>query len=194
MDLDDFKTTWQTNTFITEEKDMNAIHNIVQQQTDTLTSRITRRYGHIVTSSIIGAVAFVILFYTISDGFRESPAGVLMGILFMLTVTALAWRRYQQAAVQDYGTSLKQQLEMRIGQTRRNLWEEQLFVVGLPVTFLILSRLINGRNLTGLLEAGNLLGLGVMAAFTIGLLVIVRYRYRKDMAELQTLLNQLTHE
>ena len=76
MDLDDFKTTWQSSAFLTEAKEMNDIQKMVQKNTAVLVGRIAQRYGRITTSSLIGAVAFIILFYTISDGFRESPMGL----------------------------------------------------------------------------------------------------------------------
>lgn len=191
MNLDDFKETWQTNIFITEEKDMHAIHTMIEQETNTLLGRLARRYGRVVTSSLIGAALFVIFFYTISDGFRESPVGVLLGLLLMLTVTAVAWRRYTQVANRATDAPLKAQLQQLLAQARRNLLEEQLLVVGLPLLFLIVSRMMNGRGTTGLLETGSLLGLGVMAVFTVGLLVVIRRRYHRDIKALEALLSQL---
>lgn len=191
MNLDDFKSTWQADPFLMEEKEMTEIHKMIHKNTVTILGRMGKRYQHVVTSSLIGAVFFLIFFYTISDGFRESPLGLVMGMVFMLAVTGLAWRRYQQTMGHHHAADLKSRLQELLAQSNRNLFEEQAFVIGLPLIFLILSRILNGRGFSGLDQPEVIIGLMVMAVTVVGLLYIIRRSYQRDIAELESLLHNL---
>lgn len=194
MNLDDFKSTWQADPFLMEEKEMTELHKMIHKNTSTILGRMGKRYQHVVTSSLVGAVAFLIFFYTISDGFREAPLGVVMGMILMLMVTGLAWRRYQQTMGQHHAATLKNRLQELVAQSKRNLFEEQALVIGLPLIFLILARVLNGRGFSGLGQPEVIVGLIITIIFIIGLLVVIRRSYQRDIAELESLLNNLVSE
>lgn len=193
-EFDEFKTIWQSNQFFTEEKEMNDIHKMIQKNTVTILGRIAKRYSHVITSSLIGTVLFVIFFYTISDGFRESPFGLVFGVVMMLSVTGIAWSRYQQLVALDYGSNLQERLRGLIAQRQRSLAVEQGIVIGAVSLMLGLSRLLNGRGFTALLQPDVLIGLALTLGFTVGLVYLIRHSYRSDIGELKILLNQLVAE
>jgi hypothetical protein len=194
MELDDFKSTWQSNQFITEIKDMTEIHKIIQKNMATIMGRITKRYGRLITSTLIGTLLFVIFFYTISDGFRESPTGLIMGVLFMLSITGFAWIRYQQLASLDYAASLNQRLQDLVAQRKRNQAQDQVFVVGVMLTVLVLPRLFNGRGFSNLAQPDVAIALVIGIVFVVAILALIRRSYQQDIDELQGLLGQLAGE
>ena len=194
MELDDFKSTWQSNLFITEVKEMNEIHKMIQQNMTTIMGRITKRYSHVLTSSLIGTLLFVIFFYTISDGFRESPMGLVMGVLLMLSVVALAWNRYQQLLTLDYAANLNDRLQGLIAQRRHSRIVEQAFVMGGAIFILVVPRFFNGRGFPDLTQPDIAISLVIVIAFVIGILFLIRRTYQRDVDKLQTLLAQLVGE
>lgn len=192
MELDAFKSTWQSALFSTEEKAMSDIQTMIQQQSRTVFRRITRRYGRIVTSTLVAAVAFLIFFYTISDGYRESPGGLALGMIVILSFSMMGWLRYRQYMTLDMAVNLKRSLEMLIDQLMQNRRQEQLFVVGTAVLGVTVPRLINGRGFTNLLQADVLIALLLTAGLIGGILLLIRRSYQQDISELQSLLAQLT--
>lgn len=194
MELDDFKSTWQSNLFITEVKEMTEIHKIIQQNVASIMGRISKRYSHLITSTLVGTVLFVVFFYTISDGFRESPTGLIAGVLFMLSITGLAWSRYQQLLSLDYAASLHERLQGLIAQRQRSRTVEQAFVIGGAVIILVVPRLFNGRGFPNLAQPDIALSLVIALAFAVGLLFLIRRNHQHDIDDLQTLLAQLVGE
>ena len=191
MELDDFKSTWQSNLFITEVKEMNDIHKMIQQDMTTLMGRISKRYGRLLTSTLIGTILFILFFYTISDGFRESPMGLVVGVLFMLSVTTLAWNRYQQLLTLDYGANLNERLHGLMAQRRRSQIVEQAFVIGGAIIILVVPRLFNGRGFPDLTQPDIAISIVIAIVFVIGILFLIRRNHQRDIDALQTLLAQL---
>ena len=194
MELEDFKSTWQSNLFITEVKEMTDIQKIIQQNTAAILRQIAKRYSRLINSTLIGTVLFVIFFYTISDGFRESPMGLIAGVVFMLAIAAFAWNRYQQLLALDYASSLKDRLQGLIAQRRRSLTIEQAFVIVGAVTILVVPRLFNGRGWPNLAQPDIAIGVVIAIAFLVTILFLIRRHYQRDIDALQALLTQLVGE
>lgn len=194
MELEEFKSTWQSNLFITEVKEMTDIQKIIQQNATTILTQIAKRYSRLITSTLIGTILFVIFFYTISDGFRESPMGLIVGVVFMLSIAAFAWNRYQQLLALDYTSTLKDRLQGLIAQRRRSLTVEQAFVIVGAVTILVVPRLFNGRGWPNLTQPDIALGLVIAITFLLTILFLIRRHYQHDIETLQALLAQLIGE
>lgn len=194
MELDDFKATWQSNQFITEAKEMSEIHKMIQKTMITILGRLKKRYGNLVTSSLISSIAFVLFFYTISDEFRESPAGLVLGVVMILSITGFAWSRYRQFTSLDYASTLNNSLQALVGQLKRNLAQEQVLVIGAAIIVLVVPRLFNGRGFPDLLQPDIAIGLILAIIFAGTALFFIRRSYQRDIKELQSLLAQLAGE
>lgn len=170
---------------------MDDIERLIRGRSLALLGRISRRYGRVITSSLVGSAAFLLLFYAISDGFRESPAGLLLGLLWMLTVTGFAWRRYRQVTTFDHAAPLQEGLQALLAQRRRHLRVEQAFVVGATALALVVPRLFNGRGLPDLGQPDVALGLILMVVLPAAILLLIRRAHLGDIGALQQLLAQL---
>ena len=191
MELEDFKSTWQSNLFITEVKEMSDIHKIVQKNTASILAQILKRYQRLINSALIGTVLFVLFFYTISDGFRESPEGVVFGVLAMLSVVGLGWSRYQQLLSLDYTSNLKERLQGLITLRQRSQMIEQATVVILAAALFIVPRLFNGRGFAGLTQPDMVMGLVLALLSVAGFLYLIHRYHQRDINYLQSLLAQL---
>ena len=116
-----------------------------------------------------------------------------MGVLMILSVTAVAWRRYRQVVTNDYGVSLKNRLEALLAQTKQNLVEEQVLVVGVTAVFFIVGQFVGEGGFTNLAKPEVAVGLTIGGVFTVGLLYLIRRSYRQDIETLQKLLEQLAN-
>ncbi len=194
MELDDFKTTWQSQLFITEVKEMTDIQKIIQQNMVTILERIMKRYRHMITSALIGTVLFILFFYAISDGFRESPLGLVVGVLLMISAAGFGWSRYQQLLALDYATSLKDRLQGLVAQRRRSRIVEQFIaILGASVIFVV-PRLFNGRGFSNLTQPDMIMTLAIALLLLVGLLFLIYRYHQRDIDDLQKLLTQLSGE
>lgn len=176
---------------------MSEIQQMIHQETQSLLGQTLRRYGKVITSLCVGIPLFVLLFYSISEGFTQPGdriEGFIFGLLSLCGILGFVWMLYWRMASRPLGNNVQENLNQLLSRLQRNRWIERLFIVGWTAAIFFLPRFISSKGMSGITNADVLLALAIGITAVGVILFLNERRYSQEMNRLEQYVAQLNEE
>lgn len=195
MELDDLKARWQKEIHQHTEsnkKNMKELHALLHGKTMDFITTVRKKYERIISIMMLSMMLTVLIQPIMNDGFTfpGSTSGFVKMVFFYLLLIFFYWTKLLAISNLRLSDHIEERLTQLLSMSKRNLRIEVLFVIGFVITLILVGWFFYGKGMANLDDLGVRISLPLTFIFTGAFIYVIIRRHKKQIAELQSLLNE----